>query len=115
MGKAELMRHGMTKDPLEWLPLGWFVSSPIDAELLSAELQRELPYGHLLYHIPINVIAHREGTDDILCAHQGDPERFTVIHLTWIGRTEINSSHPTVESDGTFEDFLNYERRFGAP
>ena len=95
------------------LPDGWFASDPEHADLLHAELQRELPPGHLLFDVPVTVIAHREGTDDILCRRKADPDRMTVVHLTWIGRTEINDKHPTVQVDGTFDDFLAYERQFG--
>jgi len=99
---------------LELLPDGWFATPPDRAELLTAELQRELPPEHLLGAVAVNVVAHRDGTDDILCWHRDSPERFTVVHLSWLGRTEINAKHPTVESDGTFDDFLAYERRFSA-
>ena len=50
-------------------------------------------------------------TDDVLFRHTDEPERFTVIHLSWLGRTEINSKHPTVEFDGTFAEFLAEEKR----
>ena len=41
-----------------------------------------------------------------------DPERFTVIHLSWIMKREINKYHPTVEYDGNFNNFLEYENSF---
>ena len=94
------------------LPDGWFASPQDHAESLVAELARELPTGHLLDGVAVSVVAHRDGTDDILCWHHNDLARFTVIHLSWLGRTEINSQHPTVECDGSFDDFLEYERAF---
>ena len=96
------------------LPEGWFASDPEDASNRHAELQRELPTGHLLFGKRVSVVAHREGTDDILCRHHDDATRFTVIHLSWLGREEINSVHPTVESDGDFEQFLAYESAFAS-
>jgi hypothetical protein len=98
--------------PLDRLPEGWFVSDPDIAASMEQELARELTRGHMLDGKPVRVIAHREGTDDILCQHLADPIRFTVIHLTRIGRTEIDHKHPCVEADGSFEDFLAYERRW---
>ena len=95
------------------LPEGWFLSDNEEAAVRHEELQKELPEGHLLYRTPVAVVARREGTDDILCHHERDWDRFTVIHLSWIGRTEINAEHPTVEVDGDFDAFLEYESAFG--
>jgi hypothetical protein len=95
------------------LPAGWFYSDPEQAVIHHAELCRELPRGHLLYGVPVEVVAHREGTDDILCRHVNDTDRFTVIHLSWLMREEIGPNHPTVEVDGNLDDFYAYERRFG--
>ena len=97
----------------EHLPLGWYLSDSKKAMGLHKELQKELPAEHLLYNKDVNVIAHREGTDDILCQHKDDVAHFTVIHLTWYGKEEIDRDHPYVECDGNFNDFLNYEKSFG--
>ena len=94
------------------LPAGWFISPPIRAAEFHDELQRELPDGHLLHKVPLEVVAHREGTDDILCQHQACPNRFSVVHLSWIGKAEGDALHPTVEFDGSFEAFLDYEAQF---
>jgi hypothetical protein len=94
------------------LPEGWFHSDEAEAARLHEELLRELPPGHLLHAIPVDVVAHREGTDDILCQHQEDRNRFTVIHLSWSMKEEINDKHPWVEDDGDYESFLRYEGRF---
>jgi hypothetical protein len=94
------------------LPEGWYYPDPDDTQQLLAELQRELPSGHLLYNIAVEVFAWREhATDDVLFRHRHQPERFTVIHLSWSGRTEINAQHPTVEFDGLFTEFLAQEQR----
>ena len=97
------------------LPLGWFYPDHETSLSLVAELERELPPGHLLTGRSVETFAWREGaTDDTLFRHVDDPERFTVIHLSWLGRTEINAEHPTVEFDGTFAGFLDEEeRRYG--
>ena len=96
------------------LPEGWLPASEAESKALHAELQKELPQGHLLFGKDVEVVAHRDGaTDDILVRHVGEPERYTVIHLTWAGRREIDP-HPSVEVDGSWEDFLDYERGFAS-
>ena len=96
----------------EDLPEGWYCSDEKTAQELYAELMRELPPGHTLFGVPVEVVAHRQGTDDILCRHRANPTRFTVIHLSWIGKQEIDSKHPHVENDGDFASFLQYESQF---
>jgi hypothetical protein len=82
------------------------------AQSLYAELQREVPPGHLLYGRALETIAYRQDQDDVLFRHQDEPERFTVIHLTWIRQREINAEHPSVCFDGTFPEFIAREGRF---
>ena len=68
--------------------------------------------GHLLHGVPVSIFAHREGTDDILCRRLDNPSRVTVIHLTGLGREEIDTQYPAVEADGDVASFLGYEGRF---
>jgi len=56
------------------------------------------------------VIAHRDDRDDVLFRRLDEPDRFTVIHLTWIRKQEINAQHPSVCFDGTFEQFVAREQ-----
>ena len=94
------------------LPEGWFYPDAATAESLHDELQRELPPGHLLHGRPVQTFAWREhSTDDVLFRHVDEPTRFTVIHLSWIRKHEINAQHPTVEYDGSFEGFIAEEQR----
>ena len=97
---------------LNRLPEVWFVSDKDRAAALCKELQREIPPGHLLHNRQVEIVAHREDTDDILCHHIEEPYRFTVIHLSWVRRQEIDEKYPHVEVDGTFDDFLRYENTF---
>lgn len=99
-------------DYFVFLPLGWYLSNNDEANHLHNELKKELPENHLLSNKNVKVIAHRLGTDDILCQDLQDPNNFIVIHLTWSMETEIDSEHPYVEVNGNFEDFLHYERMF---
>ena len=104
------MSHTSTSRPA--LPVGWFYPDAAIAQSLHDELQRELPPGHLLTGRAVETFAWREhATDDVLFRHVHEPERFTVIHLSWIRKQEINAQHPTVEYDGTFEGFVAEEQR----
>ena len=95
------------KDFLSLLPNGWFLSNPTRAIQLFEELQKELSSGHILYKKNVKVVAHREETDNILCQHEDDKTRFTVIHLTWSGKEEV-AKFPYVVFDGDFNDLLGY-------
>lgn len=96
------------------LPEGWFASTAEESATHYAELLRELAPGHPLYDVALDVVAHREGTDDILCRHHSEPDRLTVVHLTWRGHPEIAPRLPAIECDGTIQDLYDYERRFGS-
>ena len=93
----------------EW---GWHYPDNAVAQSLQAELQRELPPGHLLYGRAVEILAFREDQDDVLCHHLNEPDRFTVIHLTWLRKREINAQHPSVCFDGKFVEFFVEEERF---
>ena len=108
----ELLEFMTEEQLLSLLPEGWFVSDAEQAMGLYEELQKELPKGHFLYKKEVYVLAHREGTDDILCQHKDDKTHFTVIHLTWSGKEEKSIEFPYMECDGSFNDFLEYENSF---
>jgi hypothetical protein len=91
---------------------GWHYPVENVAHGFHAELQRELPPDHLLYGRAVEVIAYREDRDDVLFRHVDEPDRFTVIHLTWIRKREINAQHPSVCFDGTFEEFFAAEQKY---
>ena len=96
------------------LPEGYEYPAPEEAAGIHTELQRELPEGHLLFQVPVETFALSTGDDDVLFRHIENSERFTVVHLTWIGKTEINAHHPTVEFDGTFAEFVTHIEEFWA-
>ena len=94
------------------LPEGWYFPDAEEGAHLMAELGRELPPGHLLYGVAVVVVAANSGNDDTLVRHLDEKERFTVVHLTWRGSTEINAQHPTVEYDGDFAGFVEHEATY---
>ena len=100
---------GITDGPPQ-LPPGWCYPDPDWAASLNAEFRRELPPGHLLQNRRVEMVATCDGTDDVLFQHLDEPGRFTVIHLTWLGREEIDADHPWVEFDGDFPGFLAWDR-----
>ena len=93
----------------EW---GWHFPDAAIAQSLHGELQREVPPEHLLYGRAVETVAYRQDQDDVLFRHQDEPDRFTVIHLTWTRKREINAEHPSVCFDGTFAEFFTAEEKF---
>jgi hypothetical protein len=94
---------------------GWHYPDEAIAQSLHAELQRELPPGHLLYGRAVEIVAFREDQDDVLCRHLDEPDRFSVIHLSWVRKREINAEYPSVCFDGKFMEFFGEEERtYGA-
>ena len=91
---------------------GWHFPDGSIAQGLQAELQRELPPGHLLYGRAVEAVAYRQDQDDVLFRHQDELDRFAIIHLTWIRKREINAGHPSVCFDGTFAEFFAGEEKF---
>src|SRR5262245_54707302 len=83
------------------LPPGWSLADREKAAHLHTELQCELPPGHRLHGVRLSVVAHRDGaTDDILCRYDDEPNRYTVVHLTWSRMQGVDDQHPSVEVDG---------------
>lgn len=96
---------------LSALPQGW---SPLGQEHkagFARRLEGEVSREHRLSGVPVEAVATRDANDDVLYRHIGEPERFTVVHLTWAGRRETTPCFPSVEFDGTFAEFLECERR----
>ena len=94
------------------LPTGWYYPTEGEARGLHAELQRELPPCHLLFGRSVETFAYRRDQDDVLFRHLDEQNRFTVIHLSWIRKREINAAHPSVCFDGPFETFFAEEEKF---
>src|SRR5438552_13066186 len=105
----------MSRTPTSHLEIpeawGWYYPEPAAAQSLHAELQRELPPGHLLFGRAVETVAFRQDQDDVLFRHLDLSDRFTVIHLTWIRKREIDARHPSVCFDGTFDEFVAGEQK----
>ena len=114
-------------------PEGWF-DDPAEIHEKHLEYFRELPglkpQAHALAGVPVQVIAYREGNDDILLRVLKSvrvPSRglegeatvrvlvsgdVCVVHLTWSRRREV-ADHPTLAFAGSFEEFLAWEENWG--
>jgi hypothetical protein len=94
------------------LPEGWFLSDEATRTDLEREYSLELPPIHPLAGVPVRVIADRQGmNDDILVQHLNELDRFSVVHLSWVGRQEV-PDFPCVDFDGSFADFIAWEQLF---
>jgi hypothetical protein len=92
------------------LPLaeGWRHCLDAEASNLKAEYARELPDIHPLAGLAVEVLACRDGNDDILLRHVEDESRYSTVHLTWLMRRE-SPNHPTLEFTGTYPEFVARE------
>jgi hypothetical protein len=70
----------------EWLSPWEPIGGPRDAEVLSRELARECPKGHVLYGRAATFLARRQDCDDFLVRLEGG--RMAVVHLTWSRETD---------------------------
>ncbi|PID48177.1 MAG: hypothetical protein CR967_01025 [Proteobacteria bacterium] len=90
------------------LPENWYLPNGKKLNLLNKELQIEITRGHLLYEKDVIIVAYCDGSDDILCQHKDKNNFYSLVHLTWSCKPEINTNYPIVIMQGSFEDFLNY-------
>lgn len=90
-----------------WLPL-----SAGRATQLLAELHRETVAGHRLHGVALKALAVASANDDVLFQHSENPERFSVVHLTWKQGPEPNPMWPAIEFDGTWPELVADQQRF---
>lgn len=67
-----------------WQP----IRSPHEADVLVAELHRELAQSHPLHGLPLRPLARRPDTDDVLFTIADGTGRVAAVHLTWRGDRE---------------------------
>ena len=68
----------------------WWSTETQTAEFLDTfrcQLEREVPPGHVLYQLPVRLIARGEG-DDALFAILDGTHRVAMVHLTWAKHQE---------------------------
>lgn len=59
-----------------------------DDELI-AELDREVPKGHVLHGLPVSVLGRRDDKDEVLFALQDGTGRLATVHLTFQVETDV--------------------------
>jgi hypothetical protein len=87
------------KEP--WIAIGEFAVNLVN------ELEREVTSRHPLWRKSVQPIAQRTDSDDVLYAIEGgdEPSRFAVVHLTWSGEPETNSTWPHTEFYASIEEW----------
>ena len=71
----------------------WEIVHADDAEKLKAELQRELPAGHVLTGMNLTAVARRTDRDDLLFEVDGSLMPLAQVHLTWQKEKQPNWPH----------------------
>ena len=77
------------------------------AELLSAELERELPPGHALHGASAKAVAARVDRDDVLFEIENCEMPLAVVHMTWQRETDVR--WPSVKVFHSWEQWLQEE------
>ena len=81
----------------------WQAIHPDHVAGLVAEVQRELPPGHVLAGLMVLPIGHRLDRDDVLLRIEHSTYRFAAVHLTFA--RETNPAWPSTELYDSFEQF----------
>ena len=90
---------------MNWLEPWLEIDGKSVADLLAAELRRELCDAHVLYGIPVCAIGRREDCDDVLFQLLDGSNRYAVVHLTWSGHLERDPKWPTTHFYDSWERF----------
>lgn len=72
---------------IKWLA-PWMPVPESSAEVITAELDRELAPSHPLSGRGARVVARRCDKHDVLCTVADDPECVALVHLSWSGKRE---------------------------
>jgi len=90
---------------VDWLT-PWHAEQSLQA---TVELAREVGPGHLLWQVPVRVLARRQDCDDVLFALEDGTGRVAVVHLTW--QIEHDPRWPSIELFDDLEDFRRHRMR----
>ena len=73
--------------------------------LFESELRRELTPQHILFNISVVAVGRSARADDTLFELQGHEYEYAVVHLTWMGSREENTSFPHTELYANWKAF----------
>lgn len=76
------------------------------ADALVKELERELTDRHVLWGKSVRAIAQRIDSDDVLFELAGGPLTYAVVHLTWIGKPELDHRWPGTSLFSSLEEWV---------
>jgi hypothetical protein len=94
---------------VEWLVPWHPVDDPAIRRSLLAELQRELPKGHVLTGASLTAIGRRQDRDDVLFALSDG--RVAIVHLTWSGKCEPVPTSPWTMIFDSLNRFIEEEMK----
>ncbi|GMK41281.1 hypothetical protein PCCS19_43370 [Paenibacillus sp. CCS19] len=75
---------------------------PAQSETYVQELYRELGKDHVLFGIPLQIVARRFDCDDVLFKYLHEA-KYAQVHLTWRGSTEKDPKWPITMVYDSFE------------
>ena len=73
---------------------------------LESELKNEVGESHPLFNRKAISVARRKDSDDVLFLLLDHPSPLAVVHLTWTGRCESNSTWPQTTFYGSLHDWV---------
>lgn len=80
---------------------------PIDqVTMLTSQLQRELPAGHVLSGVETRAIARTANRDDVLFELLDHDKRLAVVHLTWSQQAQTDSRWPDTCLFATWDEWV---------
>src|SRR5690349_680888 len=93
--------------PIEW---GWYYPKTHLVQVLTKDLQFDLPPEDLPLGRTLELIAFNEGLHDVLLRHLDNSDKFSVIHLSTAHQRKTNANQPSVRFIGTFQEFAAIEQ-----
>jgi len=86
----------------------WFgVENAAERQALLAQLQRELPAGHVLSGVPVTLVGRRQDCDDVL--YELEDGRVAAVHLTWVSEPGPLPDFPWTDLFDSFDRFVEEE------
>ena len=73
----------MSSEPIEYLEPWWSTADQdvVFHEQFHEQLEREVGPGHVLYHVPVRLIARHDASDDCLFELLDGSGRIAIVHL----------------------------------
>ncbi len=78
---------------------------------LEKELTKEVGSGHVLYQLQCLSIGRRIDNDEVLFQIYNSSINYAVVHLTWLGKMEMDDSLPKVELFTTIEEWAELKMK----